>query len=92
MLIYLGMATKQKVGISERALIQRINRKLKSDNQKLCTQRYWRDGSNLYENSNLGRYYVIDVYRNYVVDHHVDIEDMGRKLGVFAPWEELAQE
>jgi hypothetical protein len=84
--------TKQKVGVSARALIQRVNRKLTDEHQRLHVARLYRDSSNRrWENSNLGRYYVIDFYRNIIRDTHVDLEKLGRELRVLQPWEELSE-
>jgi hypothetical protein len=69
--------------VSERALTLRINRKLKRDHRKLCKSRRR-------EQSNLGDFHVVDAYRNMVVDHHVDIEALGRELGVLAEAEKIA--
>lgn len=94
MLVYSGMAKQQKaqkVPVSERALIQRINRKLKGDDQKLCAARGTWDGPTWHPNSDLGRYYIIDISRNFLVSSNVDLEDYGRELKVLAPWEELAE-
>ena len=52
---------KSKVRISERALMQRLNRKLKSEGQILRTARWISDGPLMHEDSNLGRYYAIDL-------------------------------
>jgi hypothetical protein len=54
------MATKQKVAVSERALIQRINRKLKPDYEQLKARR----GMSML--TNVGRYYVLDLRRNFM--------------------------
>jgi hypothetical protein len=70
--------------VSERALIGRINRRLDRDNKKLFKSR---PGSRL--EANVGRFYVVDVWRNTVVDTHVDLESYGRELGVLAEWEQL---
>jgi hypothetical protein len=70
-----------KVPVTERALYQRINRKLKHENQSLRTARS--------EDTNLGRYFIVDTYRNQLVDSHVNIEKLGRKLEALAAWEEL---
>ncbi|MEJ5370230.1 MAG: hypothetical protein WHT08_18110 [Bryobacteraceae bacterium] len=70
--------------VSERALIGRINRRLDRDNKKLFKSR---PGSRL--EANVGRFYVVDVWRNTVVDTHVDLESYGRELGVLAEWEKL---
>jgi hypothetical protein len=37
----------------------------------------------------LGAYYLLDTERNIISDHHIDIEEMGRKLKVLADWERL---
>ena len=78
-----GMA-KTLAPVSERALIGRINRRLDRDNKKLFKSR---PGSRL--EANVGRFYVVDVWRNTVVDTHVDLESYGRELGVLAEWEQL---
>jgi len=70
--------------VSERALIGRINRRLDRDYKKLYKSR---PGSRL--EANVGRFYVVDVWRNTVVDTHVDLESYGRELGVLAEWEQL---
>ncbi len=49
----------------------------KSEGEKLCTARLYRGG---YENTNLGRYYVIDFTRNILVSHHIEIEAYGRAI------------
>jgi hypothetical protein len=70
--------------VSERALIGRINRRLGRDYKKLFKSR---PGSRL--EANVGRFYVVDVWRNTVVDTHVDLKSYGRELGVLAEWEQL---
>ncbi len=71
--------------VTERALIQRINRVLakKQELLKKC-----REASGSY--NNLGDYYTIDVYRNAIIDTHLNLEKLGRKLDVLAKWESLA--
>ncbi len=77
---------KEQIPISRQALIKRINRVLAKRPwaEKLHTSRGWR------EKLNLGDYYRIDVYRNCVVDHHVDLEELGVDLEVLLPQELLA--
>jgi len=82
-------AKVQKVPVSERALVQRVNRKLKADDKKLHTARDYRDGARRYENTNMGRYYIINLNSNSVAELHADLEWWGRKLGVLRDWEEL---
>lgn len=78
------MAKLQKVTISERALLARINRKLKQDNEqvrkcKVDSRSYW----------DLGSYYVIDLSKNAVTATHVDLSKWGRELKVLADFEVL---
>jgi hypothetical protein len=74
---------KQQIPVAERALIQRINRKLKPEGEQLRTAR-----SQKVEQI-LGRYHVVDVYRHCVVLQDVDIEAMGRELEVLKPFEKV---
>jgi hypothetical protein len=75
---------KQRVPITEKALYQRINRKLRVDGEALkhsrADSRAWLD---------LGDYFTVDVRENFVTRHHVDLADLGRELGVLAEWETL---
>jgi hypothetical protein len=73
------------VPVSERALVQRINRKLWKESEVLKAAR-----PNTRAVQDLGRYYVIDD-RNRVVRQHCDLEEMGRELGVLAAYERLVQ-
>lgn len=73
----------QKAPVSERALLQRINRKLRREDEVLKVSRTARMVSSV------GRYYVVDVLRNIVSCQHVDPESLGRDLGVLREWEEL---
>lgn len=68
-----------KVAVSERALIQRINRKLAPDLEQLKKNRS--------PGNELGDYYVLDLNRNFVTAQNVDPEALGRELGVLAEWE-----
>ncbi len=77
---------KQTVPVSKRALIQRINRALHHDGQRLRTAR------NARTRLDLGDYYVVDVSVGGCVDAHVDLEDLGRELKVLNSWEALDEE
>jgi hypothetical protein len=83
------MAKKEatKVPITERALIQRINRKLQQENYGVM--KIAREGSRAEQN--LGRYYVVND-RNTVIDWHLKLEEYGRDWGVLAPYEKLVTE
>lgn len=81
----------QKVPVTERALLQRINRRLEDAG---------RAGQQLRKNRNpgvargsLGPYFVVDLDMNAIVDPHVsDLEALGRKVKALAPYEALAPE
>ncbi len=73
---------KQTVPVSERALVQRINRKL-AGKQLVKTRGIW-------ALPELGRYYTVSD-RNTIVDTHVALEGFGRKLHVLQPWESLVK-
>ena len=82
-----------RIKITERALFQRVNRKLKQDGQKLCT------AHSESAKQQLGRFYVVQTGENAgtkrgavssgVVHMNVDLEKLAQKLGVIQPWEEL---
>ena len=59
---------------AQKAQIARINRKLAKNYQRLCTSRSWR------MEQNVGHYYVLDTYRNAVIQTHVDLEDLENDL------------
>lgn len=73
-----------KAPISTRAVISRINRKLRPDMRRLraCrpNSRWWSD---------LGDHYIVDLDLNAVVDSHIDPEAYGRDLGVVRPFEQV---
>ncbi len=77
----------KKVPVSERALIQRLNRKIKEDDLVL---KKCRPDSRAY--NDLGDYFVVDINRNVVIERKldsVDLQSMGRAKKVLADWEEL---
>ena len=76
---------KEKVAISERALTQRINRKLASDMKRLCKAR-----GNV--SRDVGDYYVINYRINAVMQKDVDVEKLARELGVLKAWETVTWE
>lgn len=74
----------KKRQVSERALEARIQRVLRKDYESLRRCRY--DGRGFYE---LGRYYIVDDYRNTVIEMQCDLEHLGRELKVLRDYEEL---
>jgi hypothetical protein len=77
--------TTSTVRVSERALVQRINRKLREKAEVMKIAR------GTQAESNLGRYYTIDLQRNYLIQDHLDPKTVGRELGVLAHYEYLAK-
>ena len=77
---------KNKVPVTQRALIQRINRALAKEGQILKTTRgvKWRQS--------LGDYYVVDLNRNFIISTHNDVEELGRELKALAPYESMEGE
>ena len=79
-----------QVLVSERALVARINRKLRPDFEAL---RRCRPDNRAYHE--LGDYYVVDTYRNAVGRHGMDraeLEVYGRELDCLKQWEKLSEE
>jgi hypothetical protein len=74
------------VPVSLRALIQRINRKLATDQGALYADQL-RKARGLRWRQTVGEYYLLNVFRNAVDNTRVDPETLGRELGVLAPWE-----
>ena len=77
--------TVKQVPVSERALVQRINRVLAKEGEKLIKAR----GRDI---SSCGQYYTILFSFNAVGRKDVGIEELGRDLGALRPWEMLADE
>ena len=80
------MPTQQpetKLQITERALYQRINRKLKHDSWQLRTARTPQ------VETSVGHHFIVDLNCNAITTQHVDLEALGRELGVLQPWENL---
>jgi hypothetical protein len=67
--------------VSMRALIARINRKLRDDGEVLKAARSERVASSV------GLFFV--VRRNAITTQHVDPEALARNLGVLSAWEHL---
>ena len=74
-----------KIAITQKALEQRIKRRLAKSGQQLRRSRP-------VDVDRQGTYYVVDISLNAVVDSRIeDIEDFGRKLEVLAGWETLRE-
>jgi hypothetical protein len=71
--------------VSMKSLMQRVNRKLAEQGERLRKTRSVRDFCNL------GEYFTVDVQHNCVVRHHVDPEALARELGALQPWERVEE-
>jgi hypothetical protein len=84
------MHMRAKAPVTERALIARINRKLKTAGRVLRVKRgNWR-------NDISGPYYLVDVKNNTVVAgasaaNRIDLEKFARKLGTLEEYEEIVE-
>jgi hypothetical protein len=79
-----------KAAVSERALIARINRRLRPNFEAV---RRCRPDSHAY--GDLGDYYVVDTNRNALGRHRMDraeLETYGRAIGCLKQWEKLAEQ
>jgi hypothetical protein len=69
------VATEQKVPISVRALIQRVYRELRHNGEVLKIAR----GSRAELESDVGRYFIVNMKRNSLVNDHCDPEAVGSR-------------
>ena len=74
-----------KMQVTERAVIQRINRKLANDQKRLRATRgeHWR--------SNYGNYCIVNFVNGTIPADHVDPEKLARQLDVLQPYEEMVR-
>jgi hypothetical protein len=77
--------TRQKVPVSMRALVQRINRALAKSDRILKIARGAR------ARFDLGEFFVIDLENRFVVAKFVDPVKWARELGVLQSWEKLEE-
>lgn len=75
-----------KVAVTRAAVIQRVNRKLRHDDEQLRATRSER------ARTDVGDYYVVDMNRNAIILRDVDPEALARKLGVLKPWESVVED
>ena len=80
------LSNNNRLGVSESAVVQRVNRKLKRDMRML---RKTRGARALVD---FGDYYVVDYTHGGIVESQVDVEDLARELEVLKPWERVATE
>ena len=80
----MGKVQRPKLPVSERALLQRINRRLRAADERVLKARR--------RDPEIGDYYRIDFRRNFFVEGNVDLESTGREVGALRPWEALEKE
>ena len=73
----------KKVPVSERALLQRLNRSLAEQGQMIRK-------AHRPDDSDTGAFYCVDIHRNSLEASHIDLEEWARKAGVLRAWEEVA--
>lgn len=83
------MATKRTVPVSERAVVQRINRKFLSEDGAPARELKKTRGARAL--LDLGDFYVLNTRRNFIDEHHVDPDDLGREMGVLAEYEYIVE-
>ena len=87
---------KQLVPVSLRGVIQRINRRLAEKHGKFgsppTSRVQLKKSRGLHAVQNLGDYYLLDVYSNTIVNHHLDLEDLARDHDAPSPWEKIADD
>lgn len=71
----------QKVKVTERAVMRRLNRKLAKDSQLI---RQWRNPQ-----PGAARFYIVDTDTNCVTAETDDLKDWANEEGVLKPWEEI---
>jgi hypothetical protein len=79
-------ALKRKVLVTERALVQRVNRALSKDDECLKKSR---PGSRM--EMEYGMFYSVDLRTNNIVRSWKDIESVGRELDLLKQYEALAR-
>ncbi len=68
----------KKTAVFEQTLIQRINRKLNSDAKQLRTARTFQ------METSVGHYFIVDLRRDSINRKQIDLEEVGREMGVLA--------
>ena len=76
---------KPKSIVSQKAVVQRINR-------KLWPEGVLRMSRSVIMRKQIGRYYILDVRRESIARRDVDIESLGRELKALQPWETIARD
>ena len=75
---------EQRVPVSVRAVIQRINRRLKSQGQLLKTRR-----SSSFCRIALGRYFIVSIKSGRLIETNCCLEKLARRENALELWEEI---
>ena len=68
--------SNEETAVFEYALMQRINHNLRAGAQRLQTAR------SLQLEASMGHYFIVDLRRNSIQPQQIDLEELGRELGV----------
>jgi hypothetical protein len=68
----------EKTAVFEQVLIQRINHKLNADAKQLRTARSFQ------MEISIGHYFIVDLRRNSIKRQQIDLDELGRELGVLS--------
>ncbi len=77
--------SEDRIAIDKRALIDRVNRRLKKNNQRL----YRAKGANMLKD--LGACYIVDLSKEHVAQRHVKLEKFAREIGALKPYEYIME-
>lgn len=78
-------STKHTVPVSERAVVQRINRKFVSEDGPALPRQLKKTRGRA--KSVIGDFFILD--EGNVTSRHIDPESLARELGVLAEWEHI---
>lgn len=76
---------REKVEITARALLQRVNRAKKAE--KIIIKK-----SRASQVASLGQYFAVDLNLHFVCQKDVNLLVLAREIGVLEPWETLERE
>jgi hypothetical protein len=80
------MFLKGKTPVSERGLMQRINRYEIEQDTHLVVKK-----ARIFAKPHLGVYYLLDTKAGRIVKYNINLEQYGRERGVLAAWEGLVK-
>jgi len=80
-----------KVPVLMRALIARINRRLKSTGGPGADYEMLKAVRGARAQMDLGEYYLVNLSSRFATETHVDPEALGREMGVLQPWEAVIE-